>query len=70
MAKVAEYDNYRQRWLSVPGDHAPGRLLDFARWQALCLELAELTSRADKLNAGTDKRIRQLQWALLVTPES
>ena len=70
MDQTAKYEQYRQRCLWVPGDHAPGRLLNFAQWQALCLEVAEISSQTGKMNDATEKRLRQLHWALLVAHES
>lgn len=58
----ADYLTYCNRWRHVPGDHAPGRLLDFNQWRTLTTELA--TAQA---NPTMGKRIQILQRALLLT---
>lgn len=61
-AQRAAYEEYRQRWLQVPGDHAPGRLLSYAVWRSLAEELAQLTAQG----VDAEPRGRQLYNALLI----
>ncbi|MEZ4830612.1 MAG: hypothetical protein R2873_01190 [Caldilineaceae bacterium] len=61
-----DYEAYRARWLKVPGDHAPGRILAFERWRALVDELSRLSTKTD---ARSSKRRDQLRSALLMPSE-
>jgi hypothetical protein len=56
----AAYEEYRVRWLNVPGDHGPGRLLDYTTWRKLAEELAQLRSQATQDGSDLDPRYRQL----------
>ncbi|MCB0189107.1 MAG: hypothetical protein KDE31_32785 [Caldilineaceae bacterium] len=61
----ADYISYCQRWRNVPGDHAPGRMLTFAQWQALTAELTD--HRAKEPTAPSSQRTLLLQRALLLS---
>lgn len=60
----AEYLTYCNRWRNVPGDHAPGRMLDFQRWQQLTAELANY--QVTNPNVATEQRTLLLRRALLL----
>jgi hypothetical protein len=62
----AAYEDYQARWLNVPGDHAPGRCLDYATWRKLAEELAQLISQTEPDGSDPGPRSLQLSRALLL----
>lgn len=58
------YADYRDRWLHVPGDHAPGKLLAPEDWQRLTAELAAIPADTDDLKRAARRKV--LQRALLL----
>lgn len=59
-----EYKAYCDRRRNTPGDHAPGRMLDFRRWQILQAELTHQIAKGPQ--KGENHRIIVLKRALLL----
>jgi hypothetical protein len=62
----AAYEEYQARWLHVPGDHAPGRRLDYTTWRKLAAELAQLNAQTAQDGLDPGPRSLQLSRALLL----
>jgi hypothetical protein len=62
----AAYRAYRARWLAIPGDHGPGRLLPLPRWRALLTEWATAQHTATATGTAISARGQQLARALLL----
>ncbi|MEZ4617074.1 MAG: hypothetical protein R2867_16420 [Caldilineaceae bacterium] len=63
------YQHYRQRWLQVPGDHAPGRLLTPAHWQVLMTELVQTLVNQPRGIGIQNARAELLRRALLLNDD-